>query len=444
MPKLTKEFVDRAAPGRHADSDLRGFELYVGKSGVRTFPSATARREAAGGHASRSAASPHDPGRGGDERSASSGGSPQARTPPPKRPKRRARSTSPSLPSASSPTRSRQSARVEPSRSTPSISQTRASRDRDAEGRGRHPRDDREAARRDRQEPSRDRQSGEGDAVGLVLVRGRARPLTGHLINPAKGIEKFKETAREQFLSVEEFVRLGAALREAETTGFPGRLTKRSPAPSTQPSRRNGSRSCRRSLPLRSDCWFSAAPIAGDSSPPLDGRRRRARDAASPDLEDRKEAVVLNAPALEILSHPAPSRRLCDRRGRSGEAANGLTSAMDAVSRRAGLGGLRIHDLRHASRASPQARARAAHRQRLLGHASPGTTARYAHLDADPVHARRTASARRSQRRWTARAPARTSSRSPRRGLIGKPTPSGSARTGDAKAMLLFCREDQS
>ena len=40
--------------------------------------------------------------------------------------------------------------------------------------------------------------------------------LPASFINPAKGIEKFKETARERFLTAEEFERLGAALREAE------------------------------------------------------------------------------------------------------------------------------------------------------------------------------------------------------------------------------------
>ena len=37
MPKLTKEIVDRAPPGEHVDSDLPGFVLDVGKTGVRTF-----------------------------------------------------------------------------------------------------------------------------------------------------------------------------------------------------------------------------------------------------------------------------------------------------------------------------------------------------------------------------------------------------------------------
>ena len=56
------------------------------------------------------------------------------------------------------------------------------------------------------------------------------------------------------------------------------------------------------------------------------------------------------------------------------------------ISKRAGLDGVRLHDLRH-SFASVGAGAGLGLPivGRLLGHASPTTTARYAHLDADPL-----------------------------------------------------------
>jgi Arm DNA-binding domain len=40
-------------------------------------------------------------------------------------------------------------------------------------------------------------------------------------VNPARGITRFREQARERFLSSEELVQLGNALREAETVGVP-------------------------------------------------------------------------------------------------------------------------------------------------------------------------------------------------------------------------------
>ena len=43
-------------------------------------------------------------------------------------------------------------------------------------------------------------------------------------MNPTRGVEKFSEESRERFLSSDELQRLGAALREAETVGFPWRV----------------------------------------------------------------------------------------------------------------------------------------------------------------------------------------------------------------------------
>jgi integrase len=58
-----------------------------------------------------------------------------------------------------------------------------------------------------------------------------------------------------------------------------------------------------------------------------------------------------------------------------------------AIKRAAGLEGLRLHDLRH-SFASIGAGASMSLPiiGRLLGHSQPQTTARYSHLDVDPIH----------------------------------------------------------
>ena len=59
-------------------------------------------------------------------------------------------------------------------------------------------------------------------------------------MNPARRIEQFKEHRRERFLTGEELVRLGAAIREAETKGIPwdvdeGKLKARHLAKPDQP-----------------------------------------------------------------------------------------------------------------------------------------------------------------------------------------------------------------
>ena len=48
-------------------------------------------------------------------------------------------------------------------------------------------------------------------------------------INPARGIDKFKESRRERFLTGEELERLGSAIREAETTGAPWEVDEAKP-----------------------------------------------------------------------------------------------------------------------------------------------------------------------------------------------------------------------
>jgi hypothetical protein len=53
----------------------------------------------------------------------------------------------------------------------------------------------------------------------MLRFRDRSGLLPDGYINPAKNIEKFRETPRERFLSGDELERLGAAIREAETVG---------------------------------------------------------------------------------------------------------------------------------------------------------------------------------------------------------------------------------
>jgi len=58
-----------------------------------------------------------------------------------------------------------------------------------------------------------------------------------------------------------------------------------------------------------------------------------------------------------------------------------------AVTKAAGLPGLRIHDLRHTFASYGAGAHLGLHVSgTLLGHAQPQTTQRYAHLDSDPMH----------------------------------------------------------
>ena len=60
---------------------------------------------------------------------------------------------------------------------------------------------------------------------GFAAKRG----LVPEGFNPARGVEKYPETRRERFLSVDELVRIGAAIRAAETVGIAWDIDETSP-----------------------------------------------------------------------------------------------------------------------------------------------------------------------------------------------------------------------
>ena len=57
--------------------------------------------------------------------------------------------------------------------------------------------------------------------VGSMYAFGGRAGIVSEAVNPARRIDKFKESRRERFLTAEELERLGSAIRQAETTGIP-------------------------------------------------------------------------------------------------------------------------------------------------------------------------------------------------------------------------------
>jgi integrase len=184
--------------------------------------------------------------------------------------------------------------------------------------------------------------------------------------NPARKITRYRERARERFLSSEEFARLGDALAEAESAG-------------------------------KTDL-FAAAAIRLIA---LTGARLREILHAQwsqvdidrgflflPDSKTGRKPVYLSAAALAVLAvlprlegnrHIIPGMK-------EGAPRQTLHQPWALVTRAAGLGGLRIHDLRHSFAAFGAGRSLGLPIiGKLLGHTQPSTTARYAHLHADPL-----------------------------------------------------------
>jgi integrase len=105
-----------------------------------------------------------------------------------------------------------------------------------------------------------------------------------------------------------------------------------------------------------------------------------------PDSKSGRKTVILNAPALAVLSRldrvgpyvvpgDDPERPRHD-----------LKRPWDAVIGRAGLVGVRLHDLRHTYASFGAGGGFGLPIiGKLLGHTQASTTQRYAHLDADPL-----------------------------------------------------------
>lgn len=185
-------------------------------------------------------------------------------------------------------------------------------------------------------------------------------------VNPCRFVKKYPERRRERFLSDDEYRRLGAALRDAEREGFAS-------PPAVAAIRLLMLTGCRSGeiLSLR---WEDVDMDRGELRLPDSKTGARIVHLGDPAIAvlrgiQRREDGPWVIPGLKRGTHLAflhgPWRLILDR---------------------AGIGNLRIHDLRHSFASGgllvgeglPMI-------GKLLGHNKVQTTARYAHLANDPV-----------------------------------------------------------
>ena len=191
--------------------------------------------------------------------------------------------------------------------------------------------------------------------------------------NPCRMVRHYREQARERFLTPEEYRRVGAALREAETGGWMW-------PPAIAAIRLLMLTGCRKSeiLTLR---WDDVDRTSGEF---------RLRDG-----KRGPRMVPLTTPALTVLDgiERVENNPWVIRSQKPGICLPDLTYYWNRIKDHAGIEDVRIHDLRH----SHASRALALGESltmigRILGHSKVGTTARYAHLvhDAEKAAAART------------------------------------------------------
>ncbi len=184
--------------------------------------------------------------------------------------------------------------------------------------------------------------------------------------NPCKGIKKFSESKRERYLSKEELGRLGKALNEAESTG---KISVYAAA----------------AIRLLILTGARRSEILTLKWEYIDHEKQVIR---LPDSKTGPKTINLNEPTLQVLqSIPRQAGNPYVIVGKiHGQPMVNIFKPWDLVRKVAGVGDLRIHDIRHSfASIAAQSGASLLHIGKLLGHKKATTTERYAHISNDPV-----------------------------------------------------------
>lgn len=210
------------------------------------------------------------------------------------------------------------------------------------------------------------------NAADLWEVVKWAKTPTGH--NPTKGVKKFPERSRKVFLSMPELAQLGEALRTLETKGLPG---ERYDVVAANPVAAN---------------LFRLCLLTGARPGELKGLKHEWVDVEAgvirlPDSKTGFRAIAM-PPAARELYNALPKIVKCPWvfpvRG-----LNHIQNIWDSwrrVRAAAGLGDVKPHDLRHTFASVAVAGKESLYMvQTILGHTSPQTTQRYAHMSMDPM-----------------------------------------------------------
>ena len=243
------------------------------------------------------------------------------------------------------------------------------------------------------------------DAIWNWAVR---RGEIAALPSPTKGLDRNPEASRERFLKPDELRRLGAALRQAETTGVPWIVDERGPKAKHLPKSKRSQVADPHAVAAIRLLMLTGARLREILEARWDYIDWERGLMFLPDSKTGRKTLYLSDAALGVLQgitktegnpHIIPGEK-------KGKPRADLKRPWSAIVRAAGLaeaqpskdakvsklGGrlrpsLRLHDLRHtfaslgvgSSLGLPVV-------GKLLGHSQASTTQRYAHLDADPLH----------------------------------------------------------
>ena len=209
--------------------------------------------------------------------------------------------------------------------------------------------------------------------------------------NPARKIVRFPEHRRERFLTCEELERLGAAIREAETAGIPWEVDETAPKAKYLAKAENRfTKIDRHAAAAIRLLLFTGARLGEVLHLKWEHVDLERGLLFLPDSKTGRKTLVLNAPAMVLLAElPRVGTYVVAgdsaRTGKEKPRAD-LNRPWAAIVKRAGLSGVRLHDLRHTYASFGAGGGLGLPIiGKLLGHTQAATTARYAHLDSDPL-----------------------------------------------------------
>ncbi len=187
-----------------------------------------------------------------------------------------------------------------------------------------------------------------------------------NLVNPCVGLRKFRENAKERYLSTDEIARLVAVLDDLDAKG--------DELPSVTTAIR---------LLL-----LTGARLSEILTLKWQYIDRERATAWLPDSKTGKKALHLSEQALDVIAHhPHDGGSPYIIVGRDGEGhLINLQKPWRRIRQLAGIDDVRIHDLRHSyASIAINSGASLAMVGKLLGHKQPQTTMRYSHLTDDRV-----------------------------------------------------------
>jgi integrase len=207
--------------------------------------------------------------------------------------------------------------------------------------------------------------------------------------NPATSVKPYKTEGRERYLTSDELSRLGDVLRQAETVGLPWAIDETNPkskhAPKIENRRQKIDEYAVAAIRLLILTGARLREILHAKWEYVDFERHMIRLPAS---KTGKKTIYLSAAAEAVLSsvnridnHPFVFPGEKDGKPRAD-----INKPWRAIIRAARLDRVRAHDLRHSFASFGAGKSLGLPIiGKLLGHTQVATTARYAHLDADPM-----------------------------------------------------------